>query len=116
MRAYILDTQDKIRDQLLGTLSEMNKADEITAFEDYVRFIEQVRRSPPDYCFIRLGTDAIQGLRAAETVHSIGADIRIVFISKDRRYAVDAYEVGAYGYLSPPFTKQKLKNYLDNNN
>jgi two-component SAPR family response regulator len=112
LRLYILDVQGKIREQLLKIMSEYNKADEIKAFEDYAGFIEQIGKSPPDYCFIRLGKDGIPGLKAAGTVQRISKDIRIVFISEDGRHAVDAYEVGAYGYISVPFTKEKLNNYL----
>ncbi|NCB52631.1 MAG: response regulator [Clostridia bacterium] len=116
LRVYILDVQDKIRDQLLKVLSEYNKADEIMAFEDYARFIGHTQLSPPDYCFIRLGRNEIPGLKAAGAVQRISTSTRVVFVSEDRRYAVDAYEVGAYGYLSTPLTKEKLDNYLENNN
>jgi len=115
LRVYILDVQDKIRDQLLKILSGYNKADEIKAFEDYARFIKQVGNSPPAFCFIRLGKDGIPGLKAAGMVQLISTDIRIIFVSEDKRYAVDAYEVGAYGYLSSPLTKEKLDKYLINN-
>lgn len=115
MRLYILDAQDKIRDQLLRILSEYNKADEIKAFEDYAAFMEQAIKFPPDYCFIRLGTDGIPGLKAAEMAQQISGDIRVIFVSEDRRHALDAYEVGAYGYLCPPFTKEKLDKYLVGN-
>jgi len=115
LRVYILDAQDKIRDQLLKILSEYNKADEIMAFEDYAGFIEQIGKSPPEYCFIRLGKDGIPGLKAAETAQRISGDIRVVFVSDDRRYAVDAYEVGAYGYLRTPLIKEKIYKYLSNN-
>lgn len=112
LRAYILDAQGKIREQLLKILFEYNKADEIKAFEDYAQFIKQVGQSPPDFCFIRLGTDGIPGLKAAERVQRISSDSRIIFVSEDKRYAVEAYEVGVYGYLSPPLTKEKLDKYL----
>lgn len=114
MRAYILDVQGKIREQLLKWLSENKKIDEINVFEDYAQFIEQVGKSPPDFCFIRLGKDGIPGLKAAGMVQHLSPDIRIVFISEDRKYAVGAYEVGAYGYLTCPLSKEKLDKCLTN--
>ncbi len=115
LRVYILDAPGKIRDQLVKLLPEVNKANEIMAFEDYAQFIEQIKASPPDYCFVRLGKDGIPGLKAAETVQRISGDVRVVFLSEDIRYAVEAYKVGAYGYLSTPLTKEKIKNIYQKN-
>lgn len=112
LRVYILDEQGKIREQLQKWLSEDRRIGEIKAFDDYARFIEQVGKSPPDFCFIRLGKDGIPGLKAAGMVQRISRDIRIVFLSEDRTSAVDAYEVGAYGYLTCPLDKAKLDKCL----
>lgn len=115
LRVYILDVQGKIREQILTWLSENKTIDRVEVFEDYARFIEQVGKSSPDFCFIRLGKDGIPGLKAAGMAQRISTDIRIIFVSEDKRYAVDAYEVGAYGYLSSPLTKEKVDKYLVNN-
>jgi len=115
LRAYILDVQGKIREQMLKWLSENKKIDGTEAFEDYAGLIGRVRKYPPDFCFIRLGKDGIPGLKAAGTVQRVSPDIRVIFVSEDKSYAVDAYEVGAYGYLIPPFTKEKLDKCLINN-
>ncbi len=112
LRVYILDRQDKIRGQLLKWLSENKNIEEIEVFEDYVRFVEQVFKYPPVFCFIRLGKDGIPRMKAAAMVNRISPDIHIVFVSDDRKYAVDAFEVGAYGYLTCPLDKEKLDKCL----
>ncbi len=112
LRVYVLDERGKARTQMLSRLSECKSVDGILVFDDWVGFLEQTGSTPPDYCFIRLGRDGIPGFKAAEAVRKISTDIRIVFIAEDERYAVDAYEVGAYGYLTYPLTKEKINNYI----
>ncbi len=112
MKVYILDVQGKIREQMLKWLSEDKEIEGVGVFEDYVRFIEQVGKAPPDFCFIRLGKDGIPGLKIAGMVQQISSDVRIVFVSDDRDYAVDAYEVGAYGYLLSPINREKFEKYI----
>lgn len=112
MKVCILDRQDKSRDQILKWLSEDKRIIQAEAFEDYIKFIEHVGDSPPDFCIIRLGTDGISGLKAAEIVRHISPNIRIVFISDDRDYALHAYEVGADGYLLCPVEHDKLEKCL----
>jgi len=36
-------------------------------------------------------------------------------VSEDRRHAVDAYDVGAYGYLRTPLIKEKIYKLMSNN-
>lgn len=112
MRVYILDKKSKSREKMQGWLSEDKRVEGIEGFEDYIQFIERVGKSPPDICFIRLGDDRIPGLKIADMIRQISSDTRIVFISDDGDYALDAYEVGAYGYLLCPVMKDKLEKYL----
>jgi len=115
LRAYILDVQGKVREQMQKWLTENRTIDRVEVFADYALFIGKVVKTPPDFCFIRLGKDGIPGLKAAGMVQRISTDTRVVFVSEDKSYAVDAYEVGAYGYLSAPLTKEKIDKYLINN-
>ena len=112
MKIYILEVQSKSREQMLQWLSEYKRVEAVEVFEDYIVFIEQVGKSPPELCIIRLGCNGIPGLKAAEMVQQISPNIRIVFISDDKGYAVDAYEVGAYGYILCPVNKKKINKAL----
>lgn len=112
LKVYILDRKNKSQAQMVKWLSEDKRISGIEVFEDYLKFIEKVGKSPPNFCIIRLGRDEIPGLKTAEMVRQINSDIRIIFVSDDRDYAVDAYEVGAYGYLLSPLKRDKLEKYL----
>lgn len=112
MRVYILDRHDQNREQLLKWLSEDKRLTGIEVFEDYIKLIEQIGITPPDFCFIRLGRDGIPGLKTADMIRQTGSDIQIIFISDDRDYVMDAFEVGAYGYLLCPLERDRLEKYL----
>lgn len=112
LKVYILDIQGKSRKQMLKWLEEDESADKAEVFEDYIKFIEYVQNSPPDSCVIRLGKSEIPGLKAAGMVQQINSAVRIVFISDGADYALDAHEVGAYGYLLCPLNKDKFYRCL----
>lgn len=115
MKVYILDAPSKSREQMLRWLSEDKRVTGVEIFEDYIRFIERIGKFPPDFCVIRLGNDGIPGLKTAGMVQQINPEIRIVFVSYDREYAVDAHEVGAYGYLLCPMERKKFDRILFSN-
>ena len=112
MRVYILDMPCKSREQIVSWLSDDGRVSEVEVYEDYIQLIEQAESSPPDLCIIRLGRDEIPGMKTAGMVRHISADVRIIFISDGRDYALDAYEAGAYGYLLCPVERDKLQKYL----
>lgn len=116
LRVYILDRKNKSLTQMLMWASEDKSVTCIKVFEDYLKFIEQVGNSPPDFCIIRLGLDGIPGLKTASMVKEIIPNVRIVFISDDRDYALEAYEAGAYGYLLCPIKRDKLVSLLKRSN
>lgn len=97
---------------MLKWLLEDKRLIEVGVFEDYIKFIEQISKSPPNFCIIRLGVDEIPGLKVADMVRQISSDSKIVFISDERDYALDAYEIGAYGYLLCPIEKKKFLKLL----
>jgi two-component system LytT family response regulator len=99
-------------DRLQRWLCELNTVDEIKLFEDDIEFVEQIMKSPPEGCLIRLGLNEIPGLMAAEMVHQIDEEIRIIFYSENIDYVTDAYEIGAYGFLLCPINKDKLQHYI----
>lgn len=112
MKVDILDVPGKSRKLMLQWLSEDESVIGIQVFEDYIRLIEQIGKSPPDLCVIRLGKDGIPGMKTAEMIQQINTDIKIVFISDEKDHALNAFELGAYGFLLCPLTRAKLDKYL----
>lgn len=112
MNVYILDVQGQGREQMVQWLTENKKVNSIEIFEDYIQFLERTGKSPPDFCIIRLGEHTIPGLKAADMVGQMSPDTKIVFVSNDGDYALDAYEIGVYGYLLSPVEKEKFLKYF----
>lgn len=116
MKIYILDVKSKGLEQMLLWLSLNPAVRAVEVYENYKQFIERSEKSPPDICIIRLGNNNIPGLKAAGILQNINPLIRIVFVSDDSDYAIDAYEMGAYGYLISPVNRAKLEKCLFHSN
>lgn len=116
MKVYLLDIQERSNRQLSQWLYEDKRVNLSMVFEDYTQLIKMTEMLTPDICMIRLGDDRIPGIKVANMIKEINSEIKIIFISNDREYALNAYEIGAYGYLLSPVKKEKLQNYLMSKN
>jgi two-component SAPR family response regulator len=112
VKISILDRNDKRSRCLMNWLHELDFIKEVKLFEKESEFMEQVVENSPDGCIIRLGLTGISGLRIADAIQKTDHTIRIIFIADHPYYAIDAYEIGAHGYLLSPVDKIKLLNCL----
>lgn len=109
VRVFFLDRGGPGLDKILAWLSGKKNIREVSVIKDPDLFLEQVEWEKPDLVMIRLGDSDIPGLNIGRMVKALEPEIRIVFVSDERVYALDAYEVGAYGYLLSPITETKLR-------
>ena len=113
MDVYILDDYGQEREQIVKWLREDTKI-RVEVFEDHQHLLERIKNSPSHLNIIRLGNHGIPGLKTAEMIKNENPDAKIIFLAEDRDYALDAYEVGADGYLLEPLDKEKLEQALLN--
>jgi len=112
VKVYILDNGGSGLDKIVTWLSKDTGIKEISVISRADEFLKKVKREYPELVFIRLGNDEIQGLETGRAVKQVKSDIRIVFISEENDHALDAYEVGANGYLLCPIEKKKFDSIL----
>ncbi len=112
MRVHILDSCGNGLNKILAWLSENTRVREVSLLKNPETFLEKVEKEQPELVLIRLGDNDIPGLKIGKMVNLMNENIRIVFVSAEKDYAIDAYEVGAYGYLLCPVKKEKLDKCL----
>lgn len=110
MRVCILDSGGLGLDNILTWLSEKPNVKEVTLVKSPDQFLERIEQEHPDLVFIRLGSIDIPGLGIGMMIKEVYSDIRIIFVSEEKEYALEAYEIGAYGYLLSPIEKKKFDN------
>jgi two-component SAPR family response regulator len=111
---YILENHSfKIQNMLLW-LAEKSNVEEISLIKNETLFLELAEREPPDIAFIRLGDQAIPGLSIGNKLNQMAKNTDIVYISDDGDQALNAYDVGAVGYLIGPVERNKFEKCFSN--
>jgi DNA-binding NarL/FixJ family response regulator len=112
MQVYILDKGGSGTDKILAWLMENKQVREITVLKGADNFLDRVRLLEPDLAFIRLGDDDIPGLQTGRMIKEAGLRTRVVFVSLDKKHALEAFDIGAYGYLLSPIDKKKFEKII----
>ncbi len=72
--------------------------------------LEAVDRYAPDIAFLDIRMPGMTGLKVAKCIHD---RCRVVFITAYDRFAVDAFEAGAFDYILKPVTEKRLVKTVD---
>jgi two-component system LytT family response regulator len=112
LRVFVVDDEAPARRKTIRFLSrdsDVVVVGEASNGPDAVRGIQQVK---PDLIFLDVqmpGMDGFEVLRALEP----GPIPRVVFVTAHDQYAIQAFDVHAFGYLLKPFDEARFVKVLD---
>jgi len=95
--------------KLLSWLYKKNDVEEITFVKNKIQFMKLAETDPRDVAFIRLSGAQPVELSILETLQKSTENMEVVFVSDIDDYALDAYKMGASGYLLEPIEKIRLE-------
>ena len=80
-----------------------------TSFEEAEK---NIRGEPPDIAFIRIGKSEINAFKLTSEFRLLNPFSKVIFISSQEEYAVDAFKFEADGFLLVPFSEEKIKDLV----
>lgn len=92
---------------------ERHKAVKVILFESAEEFLFKNEVYPYDAVFLDIALKQMNGVELAHTIRKIDQKIPIAFLTADREFALEGYEVRAVRYLLKPITAEKLWELLD---
>ncbi len=112
MRVLIVDDEYPARKELRAQLSQFPDVEIVgeAATADEARKL--IAAVPYDVVFLDIEMPGRSGLELARELARAGGP-RVVFTTAYPQYAVDAFDVGAVGYLLKPFDEERLANVLE---
>jgi len=67
---------------------------------------------PPNIAFISMGKSELNAFKLANLIRDLNQFAKVIFISSQAEYAVQAFECEADGFLLIPFEGKKIKNLM----
>lgn len=86
---------------------------EVVLFESAEEFLFKNDDFPYDVVFLDIAMRQINGVELARTIRKKDKRLPIAFLTADKAFAIEGYEVHAVRYLLKPITTEKLESLLD---
>ena len=94
----------------------INKNEEISLekeFQNPVEALKYLEKDPVDIVFLDINMPQLDGVSFGKIVNKMNSNIKIVYITAHRDFAVDAFEIKAFDYILKPYSDERIKELLD---
>ncbi|MGB4984798.1 MAG: response regulator [Erysipelotrichaceae bacterium] len=102
MRFLLVDDEPRALKDLSDTLSNTVPESEIVTFLSPKKAYEYCENNVVDIAFLDIEMGNISGLYLAKKLKELNLKIHIIFVTAYEKYAVDAFQIHATGYLMKP--------------
>lgn len=111
MKIIIVDDEELAQKRLLQMLKELDYSDVKVAKDGY-EALELIKTTPFDIIFLDIDMPQADGLELGRKIKTLFKDKALIYQSAYAQHALDAFDVGAVGYLVKPYDLKQLKKNL----
>ena len=85
----------------------------VHTYTNAVDLLDGLKKTDYDILILDIIMPGFTGMQAAHEIRKFNEEIKIIFLTASREFAIESYSVGAYYYLLKPVLKEKLFSVLD---
>lgn len=104
---------EKVEKDLLEYESTRNMPIMVHTYISAVDLLEEVKKTNYDVLLLDIIMPNFTGMQAAHEIRQFNEEIKIIFLTSSKEFAIESYAVGAYYYLLKPVHREKLFSVLD---
>lgn len=108
---YVDDEKPAIKNFCL-TVANFPEIQELNTFQIGEEALEFAKTHTVDAAFLDMEMPGIHGLELAKALKEHDSEIRVVFVTAFKQYALEAFGVDATGYLLKPYTAGDIRKEL----
>lgn len=112
MNIIYVDDEKPAIDNFRLTTKNFPEIKELHTFQNGKEALEFAKEQVVDAAFLDMEMPGLHGLELAKTLKEYDPQIRIIFVTAFSKYALDAWNVDATGYLMKPYTAGEIHKEL----
>ena len=112
INCIIVEDELPAREELKYFLNEEKEIKLIEEFESPLDTLNFLEKNKIDVVFLDINMPDKNGINLGKIISKIYPEVKIIFITAYKDYAVDAFEVKAFDYLLKPYSEERIRNLL----
>ena len=112
INCIIVEDELPAREELKYFLNEEKEIKLIAEFDNPLDTLNFLENNAADVIFLDINMPDMNGISLGKIITKMYPDMKIVFITAYKDYAVDAFEIKAFDYLLKPYSESRIKNLL----
>ena len=85
----------------------------VHTYTNAVDLLDGLKKTDYDILILDIIMPGFTGMQAAHEIRKFNEEIKIIFLTSSKEFAIESYSVGAYYYLLKPVLREKLFSVLD---
>ncbi|GGE53632.1 hypothetical protein GCM10011391_35630 [Pullulanibacillus camelliae] len=112
MKAVIIDDERAVHLILRRMLEKIDHIDVIGSFQETTEAFAFIKAHAVDIAFIDINMPKESGLDFAKRIREKGWQMKLVFVTSHKEFALPAFDVYAYDYIVKPISQERLKTTI----
>ncbi|WP_339005947.1 LytTR family DNA-binding domain-containing protein [Fusobacterium animalis] len=112
INCIIVEDELPAREELKYFLNQEKEIKLIAEFNNPLDTLSFLENNTADVIFLDINMPDMNGISLGKIITKMYPDMKIVFITAYKDYAVDAFEIKAFDYLLKPYSESRIKNLL----
>lgn len=113
MKIIYVDDEPMLLENFRLTVADISMVESLNTFGSSEDAITWAKDNPVDVAFLDVEMPVINGIELAKKLQEIDENIRIIFVTAFEQYALQAFGVGATGYLLKPYDESDIERELE---
>ena len=112
INCIIVEDELPAREELKYFLNQEKEITLIAEFDNPLDTLNFLENNTADVIFLDINMPDMNGISLGKIISKMCPDMKIIFITAYKDYAVDAFEIKAFDYLLKPYSESRIKNLL----
>ena len=112
INCLIVEDELPAREELKYFIDEEKEIKLIAEFDNPLDTLTFLEKNAVDIIFLDINMPDMNGISLGKIITKMYPDMKVVFITAYKDYAVDAFEIKAYDYLLKPYSESRIRNLL----
>lgn len=112
MKVVIIDDEKAMHLIMKKMLGKINNVEIVGSFQETTVAFSYLQNCKVDLVFVDINMDKENGLDFAKRLRAHGLQMKLVFVTSHKEYALSAFDVHAYDYIVKPLSQERLNQTI----